>query len=49
MGTEFAVDPYLTDVFANWIIDLGNFPTEQKHFLSFSKGATGNWPATIKF
>ena len=38
MGTEIAVDPYLTDVFANWIIDLGNFPTEQKHSFLFRKG-----------
>ena len=38
MGTEIAVDLYLTDVFADWIIDLGNFPTEQKHSFLFRKG-----------
>ena len=38
MGTEIAVDPYHTDVFSDWIIDLGNFPTEQKHSFLFRKG-----------
>ena len=38
MGTEIAVDPSLTGVFSDWIIDLGNFPTEQKHSFLFQKG-----------
>ena len=38
MGTEIAVYPHLTGVFSDGIIDLGNFPTEQKHSFLFRKG-----------